>query len=59
MRPQFSEETLTEVQDRIRHEVPLPPDRLSVEEQVQVLLEVHDKKERKLEMDPERTGSTF
>jgi hypothetical protein len=59
MRPQFSEETLAKVQDRIRHETRVPPDRLTVEEQVGVLVELHDEKERKLKMDPERTGSTF
>jgi hypothetical protein len=49
MRPRITDDTLDEVQHRIRGEVPLPPDRLTVEEQVQVLLERYDDQNQELQ----------
>lgn len=49
MRPRITDDTLDEVQRRIRGEVPLPPDRLTVEEQVQVLLERYDDQNEELQ----------
>jgi polyhydroxyalkanoate synthesis regulator phasin len=42
MRPEISEELAAEVDDRVRSEVRVPPDRLTFQDRVRILLEEYD-----------------